>query len=99
MLKNNTEYTLAGFNVPLVAEFDEYRNDVNEPRVIILRNVETLDGMYVQKYLVIHRIDDYRICELERGQRVQFVGCIINKCGNKILDPHDFEIITKEKCK
>lgn len=97
MSKNNTEYSLVGFNVPLVAEFDEYRNDANEPRVIILRNVETLEGMYVQKYLVIHKIDDYQLCELQRGDKIRFIACVVDQFGNKIFDPHDFQIMNKDK--
>lgn len=95
MSKNNTECSLIGFSVHLIGEFDEYRNDAY--RVIILRNVETLDGMYVQKYLVIHKIDDYRLCELQRGDKIRFIACVVDQFGNKIFDPHDFQIMNKDK--
>lgn len=58
MSKNNIKYSLVGFDVPLIAEFDEYRNCINEPRVVIFRNIETVDGEFIQKYLVIHKIND-----------------------------------------
>jgi hypothetical protein len=45
MSKNDTEYSLVGHGVSHVSEFDEYRNDAH--RVIILRNIEKLDGEFI----------------------------------------------------
>lgn len=45
MSKNNTEYSLVGFDIPLIAEFNGYRN--NAHHVIILINIEKLDGEFI----------------------------------------------------
>lgn len=79
--------------VRLTAVFEEAVNELYGEKAIVLKDIMTLDGIYVQHYLLIRNLDVFRqIQYLSHGDKVVFTGNVYADSNYGVLLPRDFTL-------
>lgn len=80
-----------GEDLQLKAEIGEVMNEKYSDKAIVLKNIHTLEGVFIQYYLVIRKFEDFLyLQELNHGAQVEFTGNVFSKFSNRILLPRGF---------
>jgi len=91
-MKNDIQFN--GEDLQLMAEFDECINKKYGNKRIVLKHIHTLDGVYIQHYLVIQKLEDFLYLEkLNHGDRVEFTGNVFSQYNGRVLLPRGFLIV------
>lgn len=91
-MKDDVQFN--GEDLQLRAEIDECISEKYGNKTIVLKNVHTLDGVYVQHYLVITKYEDFLyLHKLNLGDKVEFTGNVFSNYNCRVLLPRGFEIV------
>jgi hypothetical protein len=77
--------------VKLIAVFEGAVNELYGEKAIVLKDIMTLDGVYVQHYLLLKNFEDF-VClqDLNHGEKVLFTGNVYAGSNFGVLLPRDF---------
>lgn len=79
--------------VKLMAVFEEALNEFCGEKVIVLKDIMTLDGIYVQHYMLIKNLDAFMQMQyLCSGDKVVFTGNYYKNSNYGVLLPRDFTL-------
>jgi hypothetical protein len=80
--------------VQLIAELEGIVDERYGEKAIVLKDIHTLDGVYVQHYLLLRKLDDFiRMQYLKRGEKVVFTANFYPDSNFGVLLPRDFMLV------